>query len=130
MENQKKLILIVEDEQPLSKALGIKLALEGFRINSAANGKAGLEIALREKPDLILLDIAMPVMDGISMLQELRKDSWGSNANVIVLTNLGSDTTKIAAAMEKDVTEYFIKSDISLEQIADKIKDKLHTTKS
>ena len=70
MEN-KKLVLVAEDEKILRDALRLKLVSEGFSVLEAKNGEEGLEIALKEKPDLMLVDIVMPVMDGLTMLQKI-----------------------------------------------------------
>jgi DNA-binding response OmpR family regulator len=119
-----KKILIIEDEKALSQALFDKLERDGFIVIRACNGKIGLEMALEEKPDLILLDIVMPVMDGLTMLQELKKDDWGNKAKVIVLTNL-YDSEKVIDCVEQGVTDYLIKTDWKLVDIIEKIKLKL-----
>jgi DNA-binding response OmpR family regulator len=119
-----KKILIIEDEKSLSQALFDKLERDGFIVIRACNGKIGLEMALEEKPDLILLDIVMPVMDGLTMLQELKKDDWGNKAKVIVLTNL-YDSEKVIDCVEQGVTDYLIKTDWKLVDIIEKIKLKL-----
>jgi DNA-binding response OmpR family regulator len=119
-----KKILIIEDEKALSQALFDKLERDGFIVIRACNGKIGLEMALEEKPDLILLDIVMPVMDGLTMLQELKKDDWGNKAKVIVLTNL-YDSEKVTDCVEQGVTDYLIKTDWKLVDIIEKIKLKL-----
>ena len=69
-----KKILIVEDELSLREALAKKLVSENFEVLEAENGQIGLEVATREKPDLILLDIIMPVMDGMTMLKKLKEN--------------------------------------------------------
>ena len=125
MEKEKNVILVVEDEAALSRALSIKLASEGFHILSAGNGEEGLKMSLEQKPDLILLDIGMPVMNGISMLKKLREDEWGKTARVIILTNMGDDKTILADALENNVTEYIVKSETSLDQVIQKAKEKL-----
>ncbi len=122
MENKK--ILIIEDERPILNALHDKLTREGFPILEAQNGKDGLEIALREHPDLILLDIVMPVMDGMTMLRELRKDSWGKDARVVVLTNL-SDNEKIGEAISSGAYDYLVKTDWKIEDVVSKIRERL-----
>ena len=124
MENNKK-ILIVEDEVSLRNALCNKLAREGFSTLEAKNGEEGLEVALREHPDLILLDIIMPKMDGISMLKKLREDEWGKRVPVIVLTNL-SDMEKVAEVAEGGAFDYLIKADWKLEDVVNKVKQKLN----
>lgn len=117
-------ILIIEDDPSLRKALNNKLSLEGFTMLETTDGKAGLEMALQEHPDLILLDIIMPVMDGMTMLAELRKDSWGKDVPVIILTNL-LDADKISESLSKQVYDYLVKTDWSLQEIIKKIRERL-----
>ena len=117
-------ILIVEDEQSLIRALNEKLEQEGFEVIDALNGEEGLEKALHEHPDLILLDIVMPRMDGITMLKELRKDEWGKNVPVLLLTNL-TDAAKTAEAVENKVVGYLVKTDWKIEDVVDKIRETL-----
>ena len=124
MANNKNTILIVEDEIDLRELLEKKLKIEGFNVLEAENGKVGLETALSQHPDVILLDIIMPVMDGISMLKELRQDAWGKNVVVIILSNL-SEVERINAGLEKNVYDYLVKSDWEPDDIADLINKKL-----
>lgn len=119
-----KKILIVEDEQALAEALAEALAKNGFAVSRAANGEQGLQAAMRERPDLILLDILLPVMDGMEMLKQLRQDEWGKDALVILLTNV-NDAKKVAEGIAGKVYDYLIKSDWEVEKIVDKIKEKL-----
>ena len=119
-----KKILVIEDDQSLRKALSEKIVAEGYVFLEAKDGEAGLELALQHKPDLILLDIIMPKMDGITMLKKLREDEWGKSAPIIVLTNLDS-VSNLAEVLNEDVHDYLIKADWSLEDIAKKIKAKL-----
>ena len=120
----KKKILIVEDEVSLLNVLSEKLKLEGFEILEAKNGEEGLDLAIKQKPDLILLDIIMPKMDGITMLGKLRENSWGKHVPVIILTNLSSGS-EILKSVEKKVFSYLIKSDWKLEDVVKKIKKAL-----
>ena len=86
MTTLKKIILIVEDDRSLLHALTDKFKLEGFHVLNSENGKEGLEMALKEEPDAILLDILMPIMDGLTMLGELRQaNSWGRRVPVVIL---------------------------------------------
>ena len=117
-------LLIVEDEISLCKVLRDKLTREGFSVLEAKDGKEGLETALVQHPDLILLDIIMPVMDGMTMLTELRKDEWGKNAKVIFLTNL-SEAEKIAESHTKGVYDYLVKSDWKLSDVVKKVRERL-----
>jgi len=123
MENKKK-ILVVEDDLPLRNILQNKLVREGFDVFEAKNGKEGLEIALAKHPDIILLDIIMPVMDGMTMLTKLREDVWGADAKVFILTNL-SDTKKVADAITQGSYDYLVKTDWTLEDIIIRIRERL-----
>jgi DNA-binding response OmpR family regulator len=119
-----KKILIVEDEASLVKALFDVIKKEGYEVETAENGQTGLVLALKSHPDLILLDIIMPVMDGMTMLRKLRQDAWGKDAKVILLTNL-SGVEKMTESSAEGVHDYLIKSDWSLDDIIKKIKTKL-----
>lgn len=127
MAQTNKKILIVEDELSLRNALRDKLLSENFAVLEAKNGEKGLAVALREHPDLILLDIIMPVMDGISMLKKLRGDEWGKDAPVIILTNL-SDSKSISDSMNENITNYLVKSDWKLEDIVKIVRERLGIT--
>ncbi len=121
---QAKKILIVEDERDIRQTLVDKFTDEGFDVFNAENGKKGLELALKEHPDLILLDIIMPVMDGITMAEKMREDKWGKNVSIIMLTNL-SDVEKVSKVLESGVYEYLIKSDWKIADLVKRVKEKL-----
>ena len=120
-------ILIVEDEPAMLDVLSTKLTQAGLTVIIAENGQEGLNLALIQHPDLILLDIIMPVMDGMTMLRELRKDSWGRNVKVVLLTNL-SEADRADESFEQGVYDYLVKSDWKLEDIVNKVKGKLGIT--
>lgn len=124
MEN-KKIILIVEDEKTLRAALHLKLSKSGFDVIEASNGEEALSFSLDKHPDLILLDLIMPRMDGITMLRLLRNDDWGKNVPVIILTNIILDENKRKDVLELEPTYYFVKVDIKIEELVNKIKEKL-----
>ena len=119
-----KKILIVEDDHPLRNAIKDKLSKEDFEILEAKNGTDGLATALEQQPDLILLDIIMPKMDGMTMLKKLRADDKGKNIPVIILTNL-SDDKEVAESTEGGAYDYLIKSDWKIEDVVAKVKEKL-----
>jgi len=127
-DDKKTKILVVEDESVINKTYADELRDEGFFVFTATNGRDGLELALREKPDLILLDILMPIMDGLTMMDELRKkDSYGKNVPIILLTNLSSSEKKILDAIVKNEPAYYlIKSDWDLSNVVEKIKERLN----
>jgi len=120
-------ILYVEDDLALREALTEKLKKVGFNIISATNGKEGLEKAISEQPDLILLDILMPIMSGLTMLEKLRQSNdYGRKVPVILLTVLSADTEDIIKNIAKtEPIYYLVKSDISLDQVVDKIRENL-----
>lgn len=122
---QTKKILIVEDEDDQREVLADEFKDQGFEVLIAKNGKEGLEVSQNKKPDLILLDIVMPVMDGISMMTKLRKDStWGKEVPIILLTNLTSDSDKVIKAVsENDPAYYLVKSDWDLSNVVEKTKE-------
>lgn len=120
-----KRVLVIEDEPLLTKALHNKLHHEGLIVLEGADGQQGLDIALKEHPDLILLDIIMPIMDGITVLKKLREDAWGKTVPVIILTNL-SDAEKLIESEKNGVTDYLIKSDWKLEDLTVKIRQTLN----
>ena len=121
----KKTILIVEDELPMLKALADKFTLEGFEILEAKDGAEGLEVAISKKPDLIILDIFMPVMDGKAMFEKLRQDAWGKTVPVIILTNLNPDDKTLDQLMKNGPSYYFVKSKWKLEELVSKVKKEL-----
>lgn len=120
----KNKILIVEDEPSMLRALHDKFAAEGFEILEARNGESGLAKAKEEHPDIILLDIIMPKMDGLTMLKGLREDKWGAKANVIILTNL-SDGESLSTALKHGAYDFLVKADWRLEDVVSKVKEKL-----
>ncbi len=124
MENSQKKILIVEDEDVIALPLADTLRAEGFEVLTAADGAEGIDIALREKPDLIVLDILMPKMDGTEMLKRLRADEWGKSVRVVVLTNV-AEMTKMADVIDERVTDYLLKVDWDLNSVVSLIKEHL-----
>jgi len=122
---ESKKILVTEDDKVLLNLVRDGLTAEGFEVLGASNGKDGLEMALKSHPDLILVDVMMPIMNGVEMITKLREDEWGKNAKVIVLTNLNSEKT-VADFLEKGAYDYLIKSDWPLEAIIKKVEEKLN----
>lgn len=125
MEEQKpKKILVVDDDENLRLVLVDKLNAEKFDVEGAANGKDGLAKALKWHPDVILLDILMPVMDGWEMLGRLREDEWGENTKVIMLTVV-EDVKAVARAVQDGSFTYLIKTNQSIDDIVAKVKTML-----
>jgi len=117
-----KKILMVEDEKDLQQTLGELLKTEGFEILQAYDGEAGLEMARKEKPDLVLLDLRIPKKDGFEVLEELKKDPNTSAIKVIIFTNLES-AEDINRALDAGATTYIVKANYSLDDILVKIKE-------
>lgn len=127
----KKILIveIVEDDRPLLSVLSERFTNEGYHVIRAMTGNEGLDLALKNKPDLILLDIVMPKMDGITMLRNLRKDPWGKKANVILLTNLSADENITKAVTELEPSYYLIKTDWNMDDIVERVKGSLEGKK-
>jgi DNA-binding response OmpR family regulator len=123
MDKQKK-ILIVDDEKVLLELLSSKISQNGFAAVEARDGEEGLKKALSERPDLILLDIVMPKMDGITMLKKLREDSWGATVPVIVLSNLNT-AEAVEKSLANGVYDYLVKIDYTLDDLVNIVKKRL-----
>ncbi|OGZ09473.1 MAG: hypothetical protein A3D65_02425 [Candidatus Lloydbacteria bacterium RIFCSPHIGHO2_02_FULL_50_13] len=125
MNKNKKSVLIVEDDTALRKVLNDKLSEEGFSVLEAVDGEEGLKIARENHPSLILLDIFMPIMDGVTMLSKLRSsDAWGKHVLVLVLTN-SIDAQTIAKVSDLGTTDFLIKSEWSLEALVARIRERM-----
>lgn len=122
--NKKKKVLIVEDEKMLSEMYTTKFNMEGFEVIQSFDGKDGLNKAKSEKPDIILLDIIMPKLDGFLVLKELKADENLKKIPVFLLTNLGQDDdVKKGKKMGSD--GYFVKANHSPAEIVEKVKKEL-----
>ncbi len=118
-------ILVVEDEAPLRQVLKDNLEEEGFEVVEASNGAAGLKMAGLHKPDLILLDILMPKMDGMTMLEKFRTTKGGSRVPIMLLTNLAADKKIIKNLIKYMPVYYFDKSSRTIAEIVARIKTRL-----
>jgi DNA-binding response OmpR family regulator len=114
-------VLFIEDDPLLLKMYETKFKSEGFRVLSAQDGEEGLNLATKEKVDLIILDIMMPKLSGLDMLEKLRAQAGGKSHVVIVLTNLTNEE-EIKRAMDLGVKEYLVKADLTPTQVAAKVK--------
>ena len=119
-----KKILFIEDEAVLQKAFGDFLKKEGYEIVSALDGERGLKLAKTSRPNLILLDIIMPKMNGLDVLSQLKADSKTKDIPVIILTNL-EGTNEVEKALEAGATTYLVKASYTLEEVLTKIKKEL-----
>ncbi len=119
MAQKEKKILIVEDEASLLSILSHQFQERDYKVYTAKNGKEGFLKAQKNKPDIILLDIVMPIMNGIDMLEKMRQTEWGKNIKVIVLTNLNTKE-EIVKSLDGNA-EYLIKANWKLNDIIDKV---------
>lgn len=119
-------IAIIEDDQAISQMYRMKFETEGYDVETAENGKLGLELSKTMVPDIILLDLMMPEMTGQEMLELLRKTSWGKDIKVIILTNMGEQEVP-ARMKELDVTDFILKADMTPRQVAEIVKKELST---
>lgn len=117
-------IAIVEDDQAISTMYRIKFEAEGFDVETAANGKLGLALIAEMKPDIILLDLMMPEINGDEMLTELRKTSWGKDLRVIILTNSGEEQAP-TSLKELGIRRYIVKAEMTPRQVAEMVKFEL-----
>lgn len=121
-----KKVLIVEDEPDIRDAMAEAISEIDYEVKTAENGQVGLALALEWKPDLILLDLVMPVMDGHETLRRLRQDAWGKSAKVIVLTAM-DNATDVAGAHAGRIEDYIIKAHSTLDEIVNKVRLTIHT---
>lgn len=119
-----KKLLVIDDDEIVIKAIGSQFDNKQVKVFTARDGIEGLKIAKKEHPDLILLDLVMPRMDGMTMLQKLRKDRWGKGSKVVILTNL-SDQEKVAEAVQKGTYDYLVKVNWNVIDVANLVKQKL-----
>lgn len=118
-------ILLVEDDGFLASIYAQKLELEGFIVAFATNGEDGLRLAQKDHPDLILLDLLMPKMDGFETLELLKKDSGTSAIPVLVLTNLGQ-REDVERCMKLGASGYVIKAHSLPHETVKRVKEILH----
>jgi len=118
-------ILLIEDEKDLREALASFIQQAGYTVHTAANGEEGIRLAGEKTPDLLLVDIRMPVMSGYQMVKKLRAESaWGAKVPIIYLTNISqeSDQEREDIAATNPIA-YIVKSDVQPDQVIAKIRE-------
>lgn len=118
-----KTVLVIDDEASLLQSLAEAIEEAGFTVIRATNGDEGLKAALAKHPDLILSDNIMPIMDGVQMVAEIRKDDWGKTVPIIVMTNMFK-----AEAMNQSLqsgTDYVMKGDMGIDNLVTLVKERL-----
>ncbi|PCI19702.1 response regulator [Candidatus Wolfebacteria bacterium] len=124
MLDKKYNILVAEDDKYLMKAFKDKLEREGFGVNIAVDGEQAILELKKEQPDLILLDLVMPIKNGFEVLEEIKLSDEYKNIPVIILSNLGQGSD-IKKGLELGAVDYLIKSDFTIHSIVEKVKEHL-----
>lgn len=119
-----KKIIIVEDEKILANLLNRKLKDQGYESMVAWNGKEGLELIRKESPDLILLDIVMPEMDGFEMMEIISKDKELNKIPIIIVSNSGQPV-EIGRAQKLGAKDWLIKAEFDPQEVIDKVKKQI-----
>jgi DNA-binding response OmpR family regulator len=117
-------IAIIEDDQAISQMYRIKFEAENYTVETAENGKLGIELILSMKPDIVLLDLMMPEMNGDEVLQQMRSNPWGKDIKVVVLTNMGEQEIS-PKIRELGVSAIILKADMTPRQVAEIVKKQL-----
>lgn len=120
----KKKIAIVEDDIAISQMYRMKFEVEGFEVETADNGKIGLEMIEQFQPDIVLLDVMMPEMDGAETLAAIRQKDWGKDLKVIILTNTGRQEAPDSLDA-LNVDSYIVKAEKTPKEVAEIVKDKV-----
>jgi len=119
-------VAIIEDDIAISQMYRLKFETDGYEVQTAENGKIGLELVEQFKPAIILLDLMMPEMTGDKMLAELRKKPWGKNIKVIILTNMGAEEAP-KEIKELGVESFIVKAEMTPRQVAEIVKSALQS---
>lgn len=117
-------IAIIEDDAAIAQMYRMKFEAEGFKVETAENGKLGLALAQEMNPDIILLDLMMPEMTGEEMLGKMRATDWGKDTKVIILTNMGEQEAP-ESLKTMNVIAFIVKADMTPRQVAELVKTHL-----
>lgn len=117
-----KKIAIIEDDQVIAEMYRMKFEAENFEVEVASNGRLGIELVESMRPDMILLDIQMPEMDGEEALRKIRRYDWGKHVPVMVLTNLGEEEAP-KGLKELEIISYIVKADLTPSQVVKRVKE-------
>ena len=117
-------LAIIEDDPAISQMYRMKFESEGYKLETAENGKIGLDMIEKMKPDMVLLDLMMPEMNGDEMLEIMRATEWGKDIPVIVLTNMGEQ--EIPAKIEKlGINAFVLKAEMTPKQVEELVKKEI-----
>lgn len=125
----KKKILLIDDDAALRQLYALELSTRGYQAVEASDGQEGLVKAQSEEPDLILLDIMMPKLDGIATLTQIKQDAAISKIPIIMLTNFGQEDL-VKQAFSLGAGDYILKYKVTPAEMGDKVKEILATAPS
>ncbi len=114
-------ITIIEDDPTISQMYRMKFEADGFEVRLAGNGQVGVKVVEQFQPDVILLDLQMPEMNGVEALQVIRKHNWGKTIPVIILTNLGEEEAP-NELRDLGVHSYIVKANYTPRQVVEQVK--------
>lgn len=120
-------IAIIEDDAAISQMYRMKFEADGFSVELADNGRRGIALVEKFKPDMILLDLSMPEMTGDEALIEIRSHDWGHSIPVIILTNLGEEEAP-KTLRTLGVSNYIVKAELTPRQVVERVKETLNLT--
>ncbi len=118
-------IAIIEDDAVISQMYRMKFETDGFDVQLATNGERGVALVEHFSPDIILMDLQMPEMDGATALAEIRKNEWGKGVPVIILTNLGEEEAP-KSLKDLGIHSYIVKAELTPRQVVQRVKEALH----
>ena len=122
MTSDSKKILIVEDDPLIARMYQKKLSQEGYEVKTVDNGESALANIVKDQPDLVLLDLMMPEMNGVETLKAIKSDDRIKDTKVVILTNLGDRPEDMTKAKDIGALEYLVKSQVSLKELTEKVK--------
>lgn len=118
---KKTKIALIEDDIAIVQMYRMKFEDEGFQVETAANGEVGLQLIEKFNPDIVLLDLMMPIMNGDEMLELLRQEKWGKDKKVIILTNMGENEAS-PRIRQLNINSFIVKSDMTPKQVMERVK--------
>jgi len=121
----KKTVLLADDDPLIIRMYQNKLTNDGYDVKTAINGEEVLNTIRKEEPDIILLDVMMPKMNGVETLKELKSDPKTKSIPIIILTNLGDNKEDVENAKKLGALDYLVKADVSLKELSARVKKEI-----
>ncbi len=122
-------VLIVEDDVPILDLYDKKFTASGYTVVRAQDGGEGIKLAVSERPDAVILDLMLPVMNGFEVLKKLKKDKSSKDIPVIILSNYG-EMPNITEGLLSGAVEYLIKVEHSPEEVVEIVQDAINEKES